>query len=41
LTVTIASFLTPFTTSSITVALPTMTTEFRVSLADVNRDVFL
>jgi len=36
LATTIASFLTSFTTSSITIALPTMATEFRVSLADVN-----
>jgi hypothetical protein len=36
LVTTIASFLTPFTTSSITIALPIMTEEFHVTLANIN-----
>jgi MFS family permease len=36
LVTTIASFLTPFTTSSITIALPIMAEEFHVTLASIN-----
>ena len=36
LVTTIASFLTPFTTSSITIALPIMAEEFHVTLANIN-----